>query len=204
MAARGAAQGARVTTWRRRLLRMPGLIEPEQGLRLADLASTVPSWAAIVEVGSHTGLSTCDLGHGSTGAHVFAVDPWAAPRPGSRDDPFGLGTGRAVYDVFAGNLTAEGLWPVVTPLASTSAEVAAIWRAPVGLLFIDAIHTEEAVRADLAAWLPHLIDTGWVALHDYDTDPTHDYYGVSVVADGMAADGWQVAPRVGSLWTAHR
>jgi MMP 1-O-methyltransferase len=187
---------------RARLRAMPGLIEVAQGERLAALAAGVPEWASIVEIGSHTGLSTCWMAHHAA-AHVFAVDPWGPPRPGSSDDPFGLGD--RVYERFAGNITAEGLWPKVTPLAGRSVDVAAMWRAPVGLLFIDAVHTEAAVREDIDAWLPYLIDTGWLALHDYDTDPSHPYYGVSVVADALTASGaWDVAPLVGSLWTAHR
>ena len=186
---------------RARLGRMQGLIEVSQGHRLAELAAAVPPWAAIVEIGSHTGLSTCWMGHAAQ-AHVFAVDPWPPPRPGSSDDPFGLGD--RVYERFSANLTAERLWPRVTPLAGASLDVARIWRAPIGLLFIDAVHTEEAVRADVEAWLPHLIDVGWLALHDYDSNPEHPYYGVSVVADELVRSGWRPAPLMGSLWTATR
>lgn len=180
---------------------MQGLISPEQGQRLAELAAFVPAWAAIVEIGTHTGLSTCYMAHAAS-AQVYAVDPWEPPRPGSSDDPFGLGD--RVYERFSANITAEGLWPRVTPLAGYSVDVARIWRKPIGLLFIDSVHTEEAVREDVEVWLPYLIDVGWLALHDYDSDPAHDYYGVSVVADDLAAEGWRPEPLVGSLWTARR
>ena len=76
------------------LVRTQGLIENAQGERLAELAYYVPRNMAIVEIGSHTGLSTCWLAAGSragNGAHVTAVDPYPDPRPGSKDDPWELG-----------------------------------------------------------------------------------------------------------------
>lgn len=191
-----------MTVMTRRLSAVRGLIEPEQGLRLAELARGVPAGAPVVEIGSHTGLSTCYLGLNAR-SHVFAVDPWGPPRPGSRDDPFDLAD--KVYDEFSTNLTNLGLWSKVTPLRATSVEVARMWMAPVGLLFIDAVHTEAGVRSDLAAWSDKIIKGGWLALHDYDNNPEHEYYGVSVVADELARSGdWQVAPLVGSLWTGRK
>lgn len=39
----------------------------------------------------------------------------------------------------------------------------------ISLLFIDADHSYDAVVADLAAWLPHVVEGGVVALHDAST-----------------------------------
>jgi hypothetical protein len=36
----------------------------------------------------------------------------------------------------------------------------------VGLLFVDADHDYEAIRADLRAWMPVVVQEGWVAFHD--------------------------------------
>jgi hypothetical protein len=180
-----------------------GLISTDQGERLAKLAAGVPAWASIVEIGSHTGLSTCYMGLAAR-AHVFAVDPWLPPRPGSNDDPFGLDG--QVYEEFVQNLTKLNLWPKVTPLRGMSIDVAKLWTAPIGLLFIDSVHTEEDVRADYGAWSGHIIKGGWLAFHDYDNNPEHEYYGVSIVADELAASGeWDVQPQTDwSLWTARR
>lgn len=191
---------------RRAVRGIRGLISAEQGMALASLAWHVPPWASIVEVGSHTGLSTLYLALGSTGAQVYAIDPWGDPRPGSRDDPFGLGTGDAVLAEFEGNLTRLGLWERVTPIRSRGEVMGDAWRAPVGLLFVDAVHTEDAVMADVLAWDRWLMPGATLALHDFDTDPAHEYYGVSRAAERlMEHHGWTDARVVDhSLWIATR
>lgn len=187
-----------------RLLNIRGLIEPEQGQRLAQLASHVPDWATIVEIGSHTGLSTCYMAMLSQ-AHVFAIDPWPNPRPGSLDDPFGLETGDAVFEEFKRNVDSLDLGPWITPIRAKGHDVAPMWVAPVGLVFIDAVHEEEPVRQDVYDWAPKIYSGGWLALHDYTADPDHPYHGVAKVADALEATGlWDVASLVGSLWTAQK
>jgi len=43
------------------------------------------------------------------------------------------------------------------------------WDQPIDLLLVDAFHTYDAVKADNAAWLPHLKDRGIAWYHDYGT-----------------------------------
>lgn len=47
-------------------------------------------------------------------------------------------------------------------------EVAKTWTRKVELVYIDADHSYEAVRADLAAWVTFVRQGGWIAGHDYD------------------------------------
>lgn len=153
-----------------------GLVESPEGQRLAELAASVPANQAIVEVGSHTGLSTCWLAAGSrdgNGAHITAVDPWGPPRPGSQDDPWELGP-EGVLERFRSNIAGttqyefnEDYGDLVTPLRTTSQIAADLWVQPIGLLFIDAIHEGPAVRADWAAWGPHMAPRGLACFHDY-------------------------------------
>ncbi|HEY6568541.1 MAG TPA: class I SAM-dependent methyltransferase [Actinomycetota bacterium] len=186
-----------------------GLVQKPEGLRLAQLASDVPQYQAIVEIGTHTGLSTCWMAEGSErgrGAHITAVDPWAPPRPGTQDDPFGLVDGDGVYRQFAKNLADEHHWGTVTPLRARSIEAAGLWVQPVGLVFIDAIHEYDAVRRDYLAWEPHVPVGGWIAFHDYTEDPAHEYYGVAAAVNGVVvpSGNWGTPEVTEYLWTARR
>ncbi len=175
-----------------------GLVQESEGLRLAMLAATVPSDQAIVELGSHTGLSTCWLAGGSEGAHVFAIDPWGDPRPGSNDDPLGIGPGDNVLALFRANIRAEGHTERVTPIRARSVDVAPYWVQPVGLLFIDAVHEYAAVVADLLDWAHLIPPGGWLALHDYTDDPEHPYAGVAkAIRDTLLLRRWTEPDIVG-------
>lgn len=193
-------------------LRVPacaGLVQVEEGQRLASLAAQVPPHQAIVEIGTHTGLSTCWMAAGSVsglGAHITAVDPWGDPRPETLDDPFELTTGNRVYQRFMENLTDEGHWGSVTPLRTTSMVAAQVWVQPVGLLFIDAVHTFDAVRTDYLHWQRFVPVGGWLALHDYTTDVDHAYYGVALAVQEVIepTENWAEPVITEYLWTAQR
>lgn len=170
-----------------------GLMNPGIGDALSDLAADVPSDLAIVEIGSFKGKSTAYLAAGSKGAKVYAVDPWDLP-----GNPYGKHGFCApiVREVFEEQLRSVRLWSRVTPIRAFSADAAADWKGPkVGLLFIDGDHTETAVRADVAAWTPHLADPHVIAFDDYDTPrnpgvrnvvDSLDGYTVRIVAEHLA------------------
>lgn len=189
-----------------------GLIEYNQGLRLAKLAAVVPADQAIVEIGSHTGLSTCWLAAGSRsgyGAHVYAVDPYPAPRPGTKDDPWELGP-EGVIERFWSNVAGttqevprgDDYTDLVTLFRETSLDAAARWeKRDIGLLFVDAIHEYEPVLADYAAWSPFMAQYGVIAFHDYH----HTYPGCKQAIKEIAATGlWEPMGLTGSLWVGRR
>ena len=53
------------------------------------------------------------------------------------------------------------------------------------LIFIDADHREEEVRADILKWLPYVRKNGIMAFHDYDHP---NYPGVKLAVDELMAD----------------
>lgn len=167
-----------------------GLITPEVGDALAWLASRVPADQAIVELGSFKGMSTAYLATGArdgAGAKVWAVDPWDLP-----GNPYGKHGYSApiVRDEFEAQLRAMKLWSRVTPVRAFSVDAAAAWDGPsVGLLFVDADHEEASVRADVAAWRPHLADGHDIAFDDLDT-PRNP--GVRVVVEELVAEGYSL------------
>ena len=52
-----------------------------------------------------------------------------------------------------------------------SAQVAGLWRTPLGMLFIDGGHTDAAAQADYANWSPWVTRGGALAIHDVFPDP---------------------------------
>ena len=59
------------------------------------------------------------------------------------------------------------------------------WPVPIDMLFIDGDHIEEAKRADIETWLPHVPSGGIVAFHDYGSN---DWPGVKVAVDDLMKD----------------
>lgn len=169
---------------------LSGLITPEVGEALYNLALAVPATQAVVEVGSFRGKSTAFLASGARDgkdAKVFAVDAWDTP--GNVTGRFGFAD-PTTFDVFEAQLRSVRLWSRVTPLKGFSKDVAAGWTGPaIGLLFIDADHQADNVRGDFDAWLPHLVKTARVAFDDLDTPKNP---GVRKVVEALVADGWNL------------
>jgi hypothetical protein len=66
----------------------------------------------------------------------------------------------------ARNLAAAGVTNVRLMPASTLA-AADTWTEPIDYLYVDADHSEEAVRSDLLAWAPHVRPGGLILGDDY-------------------------------------
>jgi predicted O-methyltransferase YrrM len=151
---------------------LSGLIPHDEGMELLRLAQTIPSQNAIVEIGSYKGKSTCYLAagrymSGMAGGLVYAVDPWDLP-----GNPYGKHGFSApeVRTIFKRQVESLGFDEIVRPIRGFSVDVAAEWlNGPIGMLFIDGDHSEAAVRADLNAWLPYVVNGGIVAFDDFDT-----------------------------------
>jgi MMP 1-O-methyltransferase len=130
--------------------------------------------AAIVEIGSYRGRSTCFLAEGShqgRGVPVYAVDLWesgpgyASIAPGHmRPRPYAERETRELFDE-AALLHGHGL---IHPLQGASVEVAKTFIERVGLLHIDGSHATAAVIADVRAWSPKVVKRGVVVFHDAD------------------------------------
>ena len=52
-----------------------------------------------------------------------------------------------------------------------SADVARLWGTPLGLVFIDGGHTEQAAITDFEGWAPWVASGGALAIHDVFSDP---------------------------------
>lgn len=137
-----------------------GWLTPVEGALLFSLAAACPAGGTIVEIGSWKGKSTTWLGEGAgrtSGTRIFAVDPHEP----YLEDPLA----DSLRD-FRANLERLGLAAVVTPIVARSQAAAGSFEQPIDVLFIDGDHEEEAVKADVALWLPKVRPGGAIALHD--------------------------------------
>jgi hypothetical protein len=201
-----------------------GLCDPTEGEWLANRAAEVPSYHDIVEIGSHTGQSTCWLAAGSrqgNGAPVYAVDPWPDPGYAENDDPFDFKTGDAVFQRFKANIRGQGqgMWNVsyqdlINPWRMTSEQAASVWperrhddARTIGLLFIDAIHTFEGVKKDVDLWAQYIVPGGWLALNDYWLFPSREgLNGAALVAKEILEPSgeWEDCDVVWNTWVGRR
>ena len=146
-----------------RLADLDGKLSLNEGIRLAQLARTVPVDRAIVEIGSFKGKSACYLGTGSRygeGAPVYAVDLWelhSSPEYSSHD----------VFAAWREQVSQMDLQDVITPIRCDSAVLGKLFSQRVGLLFIDGDHSYESVASDFHAWSPQLVSGGVLVFHDY-------------------------------------
>jgi predicted O-methyltransferase YrrM len=112
------------------------------------LAADGPGEGRIVEIGSFLGNSTIFLAAPGRDL-VYAVDPH------DEASMTQVPSDETISDQFIENLELFGVRERVVYLRQRSVDAAATWAAgPVRLLFIDGLHTYEAVRSDFAAWLP--------------------------------------------------
>jgi hypothetical protein len=72
---------------------------------------------------------------------------------------------------FRATLTGAGLDDAVIAIVGRSEEVARLWGAPLGMLFIDGGHTDAAAQADYESWARWVAPAGALAIHDVFPDP---------------------------------
>ncbi len=170
-------------SWRAVAVAATGFMPPAEGdaLHEAALAAgvAVPG-APLLEVGSYCGRSTIWLGAAARarGTILFAVDH----HRGSEENQAGwewhdpslvdAETGRMdTLPRFRRTVHDAGLEDAVVAVVGASSIVAAHWRTPLALLFIDGGHGAVPARADHDGWTPHVAPGGLLAIHDVFPDP---------------------------------
>jgi predicted O-methyltransferase YrrM len=154
-----------------------GFMPEPEGLALFEAAAGYSGRGPVLEIGSYCGKSTIYLAAGASGP-VVTVDHhrgseehqpgWEYHDPGLVDPA----TGRIdTLPRLRATLAAAGLEDRVVVVVGRSADVARIWRTPLGLLFIDGGHTEQAAVTDYESWAPWVAPGGALAIHDVFPDP---------------------------------
>jgi predicted O-methyltransferase YrrM len=157
-----------------------GFMPPDEGLALFETAAAYAARGPVAEIGTYCGKSTIYLAAAArpAGQVVVTVDH----HHGSEENQPGWeyhdaelvdpATGRLdTLPQFRATLAAAGLEEHVIAIVGRSAAVAALWRAPLGLLFIDGGHTDAAAVADYEGWAPRVARGGALAIHDVFPDP---------------------------------
>ena len=162
-----------------------GFMPAAEGLALCETAAACAALGPVLEVGSYCGKSAIYLAAGVRAARergvrqqVVTVDHHRGSeehQPGWEYhdarlvDPL---TGRIdTLPRLRATLAAGGVEDDVVAIVGRSADVARLWRTPLGMLFIDGGHTDAAVRADYEGWAPWVAPGGALAIHDVFPDP---------------------------------
>jgi len=160
--------------------RAKGFMPREEGLALFEAARRYGARGPICEIGTYCGKSAVYLGAAArqAGSVVVTVDHHRGSeeiQPGwEHHDPSLVDprTGRMdSLPVFRATIAAAGLEEEVIAVVGGSERVAAFWRTPLGMLFIDGGHSDEPVTRDYEGWAPHVTRGGALVFHDIYPDP---------------------------------
>ncbi|MFD3687485.1 class I SAM-dependent methyltransferase [Nocardiopsis sp. NPDC058631] len=157
-----------------------GFMPTDEGTVLFEAAVRYSAVGPVVEIGTYCGKSTIFLGAAAraTGTKVLTVDHHRGSEEhqegweyhdASLVDP---ATGR--FDTlphFRRTITRAGLDDEVIAVVGRSVDVAGVWGTPLGMVFIDGGHSEEAAQNDYAGWSPHVAVGGALVIHDVFPDP---------------------------------
>jgi predicted O-methyltransferase YrrM len=165
-----------------RALAAKGFMPEDEGLALFQVGvdAAASQLGPLLEVGAYCGKSSIYLGAAARqGSSVlFSVDHhrgsdenqagWEHHDP-TLVDP---GTGRMdTLPTWRRTLEGASLEHEVVAVVGDSPTIAAHWRTPLSLVFIDGGHGEEPAWADYRGWVPHVADGGLLAIHDVFPDP---------------------------------
>jgi MMP 1-O-methyltransferase len=162
-----------------------GFMPDAEGLALCEIAEGYATVGPVLEVGSYCGKSAIYLAAGVRAARVrgarqqvVTVDHhrgseehqpgWEYHDPDLADPA----TGRIdTLPRLRATLAAAGVEEDVVAIVGRSADVARLWRTPLGMLFIDGGHTDAAAQRDYEGWAPWVAIGGALAIHDVFPDP---------------------------------
>lgn len=132
---------------------------------LATVASKT-TLGNIVEIGSWVGRSTYAIAS-NTDSMVFAVDTWKGSDEQVHRDLLAGKPGSWLFDTFVFNVKGvSNVWPVPVD-SKQAAKLMRMAGFEFDLIFIDASHEYDNVKADIETWLPLLSDGGIICGHDY-------------------------------------
>jgi MMP 1-O-methyltransferase len=157
-----------------------GFMPDDEGLALHAAGRDAASLGPLLEIGSYCGKSAVYLGAAARagGTVLFSVDH----HRGSEENQAGWehhdpdvvdpATGRMdTLPFFRRTIERSGLEDTVVAVVGDSPAIAAHWRTPLGLVFVDGGHALDVVVADYESWSPLVAADGVLVFHDVFEDP---------------------------------
>jgi predicted O-methyltransferase YrrM len=165
----------------------------------AALASLMPDGSRIVEVGVYCGRSLLFLAEefwreGKRRTHLWGVDHFVTFNSGTDGE---VDCWREFNRHFDSTGDAKQLVDVMRGPSAIMAQ--SFENVSLDLVFIDADHGYESMRADLAAWTPKVRPGGVIAGHDFEGDACGQFPGVQqAVCEAFGRP--RVQRPIGSVW----
>ncbi|HLH82808.1 MAG TPA: class I SAM-dependent methyltransferase [Trebonia sp.] len=196
-----------------------GFMPAAEGEALYQTARAYAAAGPVLEVGSYCGKSAIYLVAGVRAARsrgvrqqVVTVDHHRGSeehQPGwEYHDPrlVDPATGRIdTLPRLRATLAAAGVEDDVIAIVGRSADVARLWRTPLGMLFIDGGHTDAAAQSDYEGWAPWVAPGGAMAIHDVFPDPADGGQApFRVYQRALASGAFTEVRRAGSLRVLER
>jgi predicted O-methyltransferase YrrM len=193
-----------------------GFMPDDEGLALfgAGVRAAASGRGPLMEIGAYCGKSSIYLGaaarHGST--VLFSVDH----HRGSEENQAGWEHhDPSLVDAYSERMDTLPIWRRTIEEASLERDVVAVvgdsptvaahWRAPLSLVFIDGGHGEEPAWADYRGWVPHVAEGGLLAIHDVFPDPADGGRPpFELWSRAMASGAFVAESECGSLRVARR
>ncbi len=157
-----------------------GFLADDEGAALYHYALEASQLGPCLEIGSYCGKSTVYLGSACQQQQgiLYALDH----HRGSEEhqlgeeyhDPDLYDCGIQLMDsfrTFRTTMREANLEDTVVPIVSSSAIASRHWATPLGMVFIDGGHSEEAAQTDYRCWSSFIKPGGILAIHDIFPNP---------------------------------
>lgn len=157
-----------------------GFMPEDEGQLLHQYARAALPQGVVLEVGTYCGMSAIWLGAAAreVGGTVVTVDHHRGSEENQagweHHDPELVDPTSARMDTlpfFRATVARAGLEDQVVAVVGPSSTVAALWRTPLAMLFIDGGHGERPATDDYRGWVPWVAPGGLLAIHDVFPDP---------------------------------
>ena len=146
---------------------IPGWFDIEEAREMFNIVSKLPTGSLIVELGSFCGKSSVIIAGTSFEKNkLIMVDDFSSPG--------------CSFEVLKNNVEkVNKISANCHILKMRSDEAFGQIISSIDLLFIDTVHTYEAVKHDIELWLPKIEHGGYILFHDYSSK----YKGVANAVD---------------------